>query len=336
MTVSQQGPSFTSTQAIGGWPQDPNNRSPYSQQWNLFIQRQLMNDVTLDVGYVGSANRHQIGYVGWNNALTPAVAGTPVDPRRRLASSGFTGAIDGGSNVFDSEYNAMEVKVVKRFSKGLSILANYTWAKTMDNQSSLSEAKYQDMFNRRLDWSPSSFDIRHAFKTGYVYDIPVGRGRTYGASMNGFADALIGGWALEGIVQVQTGRPRNVVTGLDTAHTGKYQGRPDAIGDPTLPVEQRSIYKWFNTAAFAMPVNNYGNSGANTVRSDGKVVADVSIAKKFKFMERQSVEFRSEFYNLPNVINFGDPNVSLTSPDFGKITSATSARQIQFALRYAF
>ena len=336
LSISDQGPSFNSTQALGGWPQDPNNRSPYSQQWNVFIQRQLMNDITLDVGYVGSANRNQIGYVGWNNALTPAPAGTPVDPRRRLASSGFTGNLDGGSNVFASEYNALEVKMTKRFSKGVSVLGNYTWAKTMDDQSSLSEAKYQDMFNRRADWSPSSYDIRHAFKVGYVYDLPFGKGRTYGASWNGFTNAMFGGWALEGIIQIQTGRPLNITSGQDTAHTGKYIGRTNVNADPTLPMDQRSIYKWFNTSAFSMPINSYGNSGANTVRADGKVAADVSVAKKFKFMERQSVEFRTEFYNMPNVINFGNPDTNLSSATFGKITGAGGARQIQFALRYAF
>ncbi|QOY85742.1 TonB-dependent receptor [Paludibaculum fermentans] len=333
-SISDAGPSFNSTQALGGWPQDPNNRTPYSQQWNIFVQRELMQDVTLDVGYVGSANRNQVGYVGWNNALKPVAAG--VANPRRFAASGFTGNLDGGSNVFASEYNAMETKITKRFSKGLSILANYTWGKVMDDQSSLPEAKYQDMFNRRADWSPASYDLRHAFKVGYVYDLPFGKGRTFGASWNRFADSLLGGWALEGIVQVQTGRPLNVTSGQDTAHTGKYIGRADVSGNPILPMEQRSIDKWFNTSAFTMPVNAYGNSGANTVRADGKVVADVSVAKKFKFMERQSVEFRGEFYNLPNVINFGNPDTNRSSATFGKITSAGSARQVQFALRYAF
>lgn len=335
LSVAETGPGFNSTQAIGGWPQDPNNRTPYSQQWNVFVQRQLMNDVTLDVGYVGSANRRQIGYVGWNNALTPGPGA--LASRRRLAASGFTGNMDGGSNVFASEYNAMEVKLTKRFSHGLSVLTNYTWGKVMDDQSSLPEAKYQDMFNRRADWSPASYDIRHAFKVGYVYDLPFGKGRTFGAGWNKFTDTILGGWALEGIVQIQTGRPRNVTTGTDPANTGKYQARADVVADPTLPVEQRSIYKWFNTAAFQIPKQfTYGNSGANNVRSDGRQIVDVSIAKKFRFTEKQALEFRSEFFNIPNVINFGDPNTTVGSALFGQITSATSARQIQFALRYSF
>lgn len=335
LSISEAGPSFNSTAAIGGWPQDPNNRTPYSQQWNFFIQQQLMQDVTLDVGYVGSSNKNQIGYVGWNNALTPGPG--DVAPRRRLASSGFTGNMDGGSNVFSSEYNAMEIKLVKRFSQGLSILTNYTWGRVMDDQSSLSEAKYQDMFNRRADWSRASFDTQHAFKVGYVYDLPFGRGRTFGSGMNKFADTLLGGWALEGIVQMQTGRPRNVTTGTDPANVGKYQARADISGNPALSGDARSIDRWFDTSKFSMPKTfTFGNSGAMVIESDGRTIADISVAKKFRFLERQAVEFRTEFFNMPNAINFGDPNTTLTAAAFGKITGATSARQIQFALRYTF
>ncbi|HYP05098.1 MAG TPA: TonB-dependent receptor, partial [Bryobacteraceae bacterium] len=224
LSISDPGPGFGSTQAIGGWPQDPNNRTPYSQQWNFFIQRELMEDLALDVGYVGSANRNQIGYVGWNNAPTPAPG--DVAPRRLLASSGFTGNLDGGSNVFSSEYNSLQTKLTKRFSKGLSMLASYTWGKVMDDQSSLAEAKDQDMFNRRADWSRASFDIKHAFKVGYVYDLPFGKGRQFGSGWNRFTDTLLGGWALEGILQIQSGAPVNVRTNADFANVGKTQERP--------------------------------------------------------------------------------------------------------------
>ena len=103
----------------------PITARPYSQQWNFMIQHQLMNDITVDVGYIGSSNKKQIGYYGWNNAPTPMPG--PVDPRRLLAASGFTGNMDGGSNMFNAEYNAFQAKVTKRFSHGLQVLGNYTW-----------------------------------------------------------------------------------------------------------------------------------------------------------------------------------------------------------------
>jgi hypothetical protein len=336
LSVSDTGPGFNSTAAIGGWPQDPYNRTPYSQQWNVFVQRQLMNDISIDVGYVGSANRRQIGYVGLNNATSPGPGA--IEPRRLFASSGFTGNLDGGKNIFSSEYNAFETRLTKRFSKGLSLLANYTWGRTMDDQSSLPEAKYQNFMNLRADWSRASYDIRHAFKTGYVYDLPFGRGRTLGGGWNRLTDSLLGGWALEGILQIQSGRPRNVTTGSDTANTGKYIGRPDVVGNPILPVSERSVDRWFNTAAFAMPQRyTYGNAGAMVLEDDGKTSVDVSVAKKFRIVESQTLEFRTEFFNLPNIINFNGPNTNMSSGTaFGKITGASSARQIQFALRYMF
>jgi hypothetical protein len=335
LSISDAGPAFASTQAIGGWPQDPNNRTPYSQQWNLTVQRQLTQEMTLDVGYVGSANRRQVGYVGWNNALAPGPG--DVAPRRLLASSGFTGNLDGGSNVFSSEYNALQVRLNKRFGKGLQIMTNYTWGRAMDDQSSLSEAKYQDFLYRRADWSRTSWDVRHAFRIGYVYDLPFGRGRSFGGGWNRLTDSLAGQWALEGIVGVQSGAPVNVRTGQDRANVGKTQERPDVVRNPNIPVGERSVDRWFDTTAFQLqPAFRFGNAGAFILEADGRQVFDVSIAKKFRLAERQTIEFRTEFFNMPNNINFSNPSNLLNSSTFGKITGATTARQIQFALRFAF
>jgi hypothetical protein len=337
LLISDAGPSFSSTQAIGGWPQDPNNRTPYSQQWNFFIQRQLAQEMTFEIGYVGSANRRQIGYVGWNNALKPAPG--DVAPRRLLASSGFTGNLDGGSNVFSSEYNALQVKLNKRFSKGFQLMTNYTWGKSMDDQSSLPEAKYQDFLNRRADWSRSSWDVKHAFKTGYVYDLPFGRGRPLGAAWNRGVEAVLGGWALEGIVQIQGGAPRNIRTGGDRANVGKTQERPDVLRNPNLPADERTVERWFDTTAFKMPeLFTFGNASAFMVEEDGRINFDVSLGKKFRTFESQALEFRTEFFNLPNHVSFTMPSTGtlVSSGTFGQITTATTARQIQFALRYTF
>ena len=244
--ITDPGPAFGSTQEIGGWPQNPNNRTPYSQQWNVFIQHQLMSDLVVDIGYVGSANRKQIGYHGWNNAVTPGPG--PVGPRRLLAKAGFTGNMDGGSNHFNSEYNALQLKVTKQFSKGLAVLGNYTWGKCMDDQSSLAEGKFQDFLNARADWSRCSYDIKHAFKVGYVYDLPFGRGRMFGSGWNRFTDAILGGWAVEGIVQLQSGTPSNLRTGQDIANVGRTSERPDVIRNPNLDPGERTVDRWFEQA----------------------------------------------------------------------------------------
>ncbi len=334
--ITDAGPGFGSTQAIGGWPQNPSNRTPYSQQWNIFIQQQLMGDMTVDIGYVGSANRKQIGYHGWNNALTPAPG--PIDPRRLLVASGFVGNMDGGSNKFNSEYNALQIKLTKRFSKGLQLLGNYTWGKCMDDQSSLAEGKYQDFMNARADWSRCSYDIKHAFKLGYVYDLPFGRGHQFGGSWHPAVDAILGGWAVEGIMQVQSGTPSNARTGLDRANVGKTNERPNALRNANLPAGQRTVDKWFDTSAFAIQeAFTWGTAGAYTIDDDGRQVFDLSIAKRFRgFKEAHTLELRGEFFNFPNHPNFGAANTVLTNTAFGTINSNTSARQIQVALRYVF
>lgn len=333
--ITDQGPGFGSTQAIGGWPQNPNNRTPYSQQWNFFIQQQLMADMVVDVGYVGSANRKQIGYHGWNNALKPGPGA--VDPRRLLAASGFTGNMDGGSNHFNSEYNALQIKLNKRLSKGLQLLSNYTWGKGMDDQSSLAEGKYQDFMNSRADWSRTSYDIKHAFKLGYVYDMPFGRGRAYGGGWNRFVDGILGGWALEGIVQWQSGTASNARTGVDRANVGKTTERPNVLRNPNMPRSQRTVDRWFDTSALVMPDPfTFGNAGAFIIEDDGRQVFDLSIAKKFRLMEGHTLEVRSEYFNFPNHPNFGGANTVVSNAAFGVVSGATAARQIQFALRYAF
>ena len=122
-------------------------------QWNFFIQRQIMEDMTLDVGYVGSGTRKQIGYSPFNNALSSGPGA--AQPQRLLPSFGD---LDGGSNQYNGSYDGLQVKVQKRFSDGLQFNLNYSWQKALDGQSSLAEVKVQDPFNRHLDDSRSSWE----------------------------------------------------------------------------------------------------------------------------------------------------------------------------------
>jgi len=188
LSITDAGPSFSSTEAIGGWPQNPENRSPYSMQWNFFIQRELMDDLSLDIGYVGSGSRKQIGYSPFNNAIVPGPG--PINPRRLLPQFGD---FDGGSNQYNGSYNSLQVSLVKRFSKGLLLNTNYTWQKSLDGQSSLSEVKVQNPFDRRQDYSRSSWDINHVFNFAYVYELPFGKGRKFGANWAKAADLFLGG-----------------------------------------------------------------------------------------------------------------------------------------------
>jgi hypothetical protein len=329
LSIRDAGPSFSNTAAIGGWPQNPENRTPYSNQWNLFIQQQLMDDLSFEIGYVGSSNRKQVGYTAINSARPGPGA---IQPRRLLPNFGD---LDGGANRFGSNYHALQTKLNKRFSHGLQFMMNYTWGRAMDDQSSLAEWKTQDPFNMRADYSRASIDLRHVFNFSYVYDLPFGRGRQLGGDWNRAVDAILGGWSVDGFIRAQTGRPLNVTLGQDRANVGRTYQRPDVSRNPNNG--PRTPDEWFDTGAFSLPAPfTFGNAGAFIVEGDGRHNYDISVAKKFYPRENHWIELRGEFFNLSNTVKMGDPNTNFSSTAFGRVTSATDARQIQLALRYQF
>jgi hypothetical protein len=329
LPITGAGPSFSNTAAIGGWPQNPENRTPYSNQWNLFVQQQLLADMSLEVGYVGASNRKQVGYTAINSAH-PGPG--PIQPRRLMPNFGD---LDGGANRFGSNYHAMQVKLNKRYSNGLQFMTNYTWGRAMDDQSSLAEWKTQDPYNMRADYSRSSIDLRHIFNFGYVYDLPFGRGRKFGGNWSRALDTVVGGWAIDGFVRAQTGRPWNVTLGQDRANVGRTYQRPDVSRNPNNG--PKTPDQWFDTGAFSLPAPfTFGNAGAFIVEGDGRHNWDLSLAKRFYTVENQYLEFRGEFFNMWNHVDFEGPTVSFSSSAFGRVTSATPARQIQLALRYQF
>ncbi len=330
--VTDAGPSFESTAAIGGWPQNPENRSPFSSQWNFFIQRQLQNDLTLDIGYVGSASRKQIGYSPLNTALTPGPG--PIQPRRLLPDFGD---LDGGSNQFSGQYNSMQVTLAKRYSSGLQFNLNYTWQKSLDNQSSLAEnQKTQDPFNRRSDWSRSSWDINHVAVFSYVYELPFGRGRQLGGNWSKGLDLVAGGWSVEGITRFDSGPPFMVFTNQDIANTGRKTQRVNAVSNPNNG--PKTADEWFNTSAFVNPAPfTFGNASPYITNADNIVSFDVALQKRFVIHEQHAFELRGEFFNIGNTVSFGDPQGNFNNAAFGVISSQrVDPRQIQFGLRYRF
>jgi hypothetical protein len=329
--VTDPGPSFSNTAAIGGWPQNPNNRTPYSEQWNFTIQRQLMDDMTVDIAYVGNTNKRQVGYDPINSAITPGPGA--IQPRRLLPN--FSD-LDGGNNKFTSNYHSFRANLVKRFSRGLQLNGNYTWGRAMTNSSSLAEATVQDPYNLRNEWARASIDLRHIFQLAYVYEFPFGKSKRFGSNWNPVVNTILGGWSAEGITRAQTGAPLNPRINQDRANVGRTYQRPDAIGiNPNDG--PKTVDQWFNTSAFALPARyTYGSSGAFVINAPGRYNWDLSLQKDFRIVEGQIFQFRAEAYNLPNSVSPGNPNTQFDGNNFGRITNATAARQLQFALRYQF
>ncbi|MBI3698645.1 MAG: hypothetical protein HY238_27875 [Acidobacteria bacterium] len=175
------------------------------------------------------------------------------------------------------------------------------------------------------------------FQAAYVYELPFGQGKKFGGGLSGAANLAFGGWSVEGITRIESGSPINVTIGQDRANIGKSAQRPDILRNPNTSGDRNVDRPWFDTTAFQLPaIYTFGNAAPYIVDSDGRRFWDLALQKDFRFHERHTVQFRTEFFNLPNHVNFNNPNGTFTSSSFGKVTSATPSRQIQFGLRYAF
>jgi hypothetical protein len=237
-------------------------------------------------------------------------------------------------NVADSEYEAFQAKIEKRFSRGLTFTFAYTFSKLIDDASTyfsqtiftgptLTTIGAADAFNRKLERDISTGDIPRVFSAGWVYDIP----RWW----------KISGWQIGGLVRIQAGDAVPVTQATNNLSAFGYAvQRPNLISNPN-DFNNRSASQWFNKAAFA-PVGQFviGTSSRNPVRGPGLQNADVMIGKTFRLTERFSFEFRAEAFNVSNTPPLNDPNGSFGSAAFGTITSAGNPRDFEFAGKVRF
>ncbi len=334
--------------------------TPWSQQWNLNIQRELPWQMSLEVAYVGtrglqlsrngedglSLNQLDPQYLSLGSALNQSVdnpffgLGTggffasPKISRGQLLRPypQFTDIIPLYSSGASSNYHALQVSFSKRLSRGILINGNYTWAKNIEEG-----LTHQDSYNIRGDRGLSTIDIAHRFVISYLYELPFGKGRKFGANAPGLLDAIIGGWQFNGITTFQSGTPLTI-TANSTAGLFNPLTRPNTNGkDPRLggKVDER-LNKYFDTSVYSQPAAfTFGNVGPTVnIRNDGVKNFDLSLFKQFAPLEKMRVQFRVEALNAFNTPRFGSPTTSVTSNTFGQITSqANSPRQLQFGLK---
>jgi hypothetical protein len=287
--------------------------------------------MVFEVDYVGSVSRNLFVQPVANTARFPAPG--PLPPRQPFPQYG--GTFPNSTNVGNAHYNSLQARLNKRYSHGITFLTSYTWSKSMDI-SSQGQAGLMTIYNRRIDWGPSDFDIPHMFVFSTSYELPWGRGRPLGSSTNRFVSALTGGWVLGGITSFYSGSPVNILAGGDVANVGGGTQRAQVVGDADSGFA-RSIDQWFNTAAFRTPAPfTFGNSGRNNVRGPGAVNIDLVAYKDFIFTESKRLQFRGEFFNAPNRANFGQPTNNVQSGAFGRILSAGEPRDIQLGLKFLF
>ncbi|MBI4910504.1 MAG: TonB-dependent receptor [Acidobacteria bacterium] len=313
--------------ATGGIsPVSPSTLSPdlttsYVQHWSFQVQQQVCAATTFTVGYAGSAGAHLIRSRDINQARPGS---TDLPSRRPAPAFGGVVYIESAGN---SNYHALQASLDRRLARRVSLLAAYTWAKSIDDTSAFLSTRAdknfpQDSYNFHAERAPSSFDLTQRVSASLVASLP---------------EKV----ELRAITVMQGGMPFTPLLRFDNSNTGNTGGnfgsdRPNVVGDPHL--DNRTPARWFNTSALVVPARyTFGNAGRNIVRGPAYATLDAAVARPFRLTERLTLTLEAQAFNLTSRANFDLPERNVDDPlTFGKIFSAKPSRQAQFALRLSF
>jgi hypothetical protein len=314
-----------------------NDQTPYAEEWNLQIQRELSPNMSASLGYVGTHGVHLMTLFSLNRQVYNAASGVKPFPG--------LGNVNLNDTIGNSMYHSLQAQFQRRLSKGLQFQASYTYSHNIDDSPGTLDQQSDrvDFFNFAHERANSNLDLRHSLIVSALYELPFGKGRSIGGDMSGVANAIVGGWQINPAVVMQSGMPFDVISSGQGLRT-----RPDLVGNLH---QIGSINQWFDTSAFADPPTvNIGGTGAvfarpgnsprNPFMGPGHRHLDVALFKNFKVGERFTTQFRSQFYNVTNHPQFGQPNGDISSgaQNFGTVRGSTLSgeRQIEFALRVTF
>ncbi|HMF75079.1 MAG TPA: TonB-dependent receptor, partial [Bryobacteraceae bacterium] len=302
----------------------PVGSTPYVHQYNLTLQRELPWGLVATVSYAAALGHKQYIFNGAINLNQPAPAPGAIQPRRPYYSVlPNVSAINIAAPWYNTNYQSLQSTLEHRYKSGLSILATYTYAHSIDDQ-------VQMVNDRKVERGNSFLDVRSRFTLLANYRLPFAR------KAQGFGGLLARNWTVNAVTVLTTGIPFNITNAAPRANTGGND-RPNLIGDPNLPDSQQSVYQWFNTGAFAaQPLYTFGNLARNALHSPGRKSLDLSIYREFIPTERFRVQFRAESFNLTNTPAFSAPGATLGSATFGVISSAGLPRNLQFGLKLLF
>lgn len=313
---------------------DPNFNTGEVKLFNVVLQQELLSNFTVEAGYVGSRSRdlpYAIGNINRNGRI-----------------SNQLGRIEAQYSIGRANYDSLQIKADKRFSKGYNFFAAYTLGKCLDNGPApfnlgRNNQSPQDPFNLENERAVCGYDVRHNFTGSFIYELPIGKGRQFLGDSNAVVDAILGGWQINGIVTMRSGLPVNVIR--NSADGTSF--RPNLVGDPT--VANPTIDNYINLAAFSTAGLGAGttaspflpgNAGRNLLRGPGYANLDMSLFKNFSLAalrEGMNFQLRFEFFNVTNTPHFGNPNAVLGQGNFGKITGTVgNPRIVQFAGKFSF
>ncbi|MGH9674225.1 MAG: hypothetical protein ACRD44_13670, partial [Bryobacteraceae bacterium] len=310
-------------------------RNANMQAFNLTLEREVAGGFIGRVAYAGSKGTRLFSARELNPAIYQAGATTATTNQRRpLASLGY-GSMILVEPVGNSTFHSLQLTTERRFAKGFSILANYVWAKSIDDGSANkgNSVSHVNPFNSAFDKGPSDFDHTHVFTASGLWELPVRFDRR-------IVNSLLGGWNLTSIVTLQSGYPFSITSGVDNARSGTGGQRADLIGDPYLSGNRSRdevILQYLNRAAFAPnALGTFGTLGRNRFRGPGLAGIDLGLHKSFRITERVNTQFRFEAFNAINKVNLNNPTGGQNSGNFMRITGAGEPRILQFALRLSY
>ena len=364
----------------------PDAKTPTVEEWNFTIEHQLDRSTSLRVAYVGSFGYHQFVSIDPNSVPaqicsnpagciaggttaggTPVVAALqsrvpngaqyiPLGPRpSSFVSNGFFWYSEGNSS-----YNALQIDINHRLTRGFQLRANYTFSKNLDENSALTIAQaanqpqmVMDRNDLKRDWGPSALNVTHQASFSAHYDLPFGKGQRWMGNASTNANKIVGGWQLNEITTLLSGFPFTPQIGANISGDGDTRNpdRPNLNPAFTGPVVTGNPNQWFDPNAFTLPAfGTFGNLGRGVFSGPGLTEVDLSVLKNIAVSERISLQFRAEFFNLLNHANYASPNQTVftnigsavapkyvPTPTAGLITSlATTPRQIQFGLKLMF
>jgi len=320
------------------WYVDPGKyKMPYSDQWNVGVEQGLGNNIVLSLAYVGSHDL-QLNQGGQGNTdYTPG----PVATEAARAPYPYITPTFYDKSVGQSKYNSFQFRMQQRASHGLTYIISYTRSKSMDQGCSGSfgaeGCEIQTPWDTKRDRSVSGFDLPNIFSSSFVYDVPVGKGKTFDLH-NSALNYVVGNWQVGGILSLHSGTPFDVtVSNGDQAGTGNTVERANLLSTNIYASGQGpTIY--LNPAAFGTPAQaTYGDLGRNSLRTNAFHNLDLSLTRRFPIRERANLEFRADAFNLSNSVVYGQPQSTLGNSNFGVITgTANTERQVQFSMKLLF
>lgn len=333
----------------------PDFQQPYVHESSFQIQSQLSENTALELGYVWTGGRKLGNLHLFANQAFPGVG--DIQPRRPYPD--FGNILDVGSDIV-SNYHSFQLKFTKRLSGGLSFMTSYTLGKLINTNEGdegfpggRGNLAPQDDNNVHADKGRGYTDARNRFVVSGIWQLPFGSNRRWANQGGFFGKHLLGDWELAFISQFQSGYPISILTTSDFANTGSLTRRPDRSCEGSIPASERSVDRWFDESCFSVAAMSaaleagsprFGNSGRNIIDGVGLQNWDFTLSKNIAVTEQVSIQFRSEFYNAFNNTHFNDPNTSLGSASYNKITSTRTSRgwalppnrEIQFGLKVLF